>query len=351
MPDVDGAMTVENPGAVALDAMGGDNAPFATVQGAIEAARQHHIEVLLVGREGELRRELVRHGPIPPGIHVVDAPDVVHMDDSPAALARGKRNSSIAVALRLVREGKAAAFVSAGNSGAAMVAAKLTLGMIAGIERPAIAAVLPGIDQQTLVVDAGANVDCRPQHLLQFAIMGHFYAQQVLGVARPRIGLLSIGEEEGKGDRVTVEAYGLLAGSDLNFIGNVEGRDVFAGTVDVVVCDGFVGNVVLKVSESLGEMVFRMLRQEAQASPLAAAGFLLAKGAFAGFRRRIDYAEVGGAPLLGITRPCLIGHGRSTPRAICNALRFAHSYARQGVIRHIESRIAELQRSGKGVLT
>jgi len=328
--------------AVALDAMGGDHAPTTTVQGAVEAVRLHGIQVLVVGRESTLRRELARLGGAPPGLHIVDAPEVVGMSDSPTAPLRSKRNSSLAVGMRLLRDGLASAFVTAGNTGAAMVTAKLTLGMIEGVERPALASLVPGYDHQTLLLDVGANVDCKPRHLAQFAVMGHFYAEQVLGKTRPRIGLLSVGEEEGKGDRVTQDAYRILSESGLNFIGNVEGRDVYSGTVDVVVCDGFVGNVVLKVSEGLGEMVFKLLRREAKRSPLSAAGFLLAKGAFTGFRRQVDYAEYGGAPLLGVRGACLVGHGRSNARAIRNALRFAHSYAARDVIHHIERKIAEL---------
>lgn len=331
-------------GAVALDAMGGDHAPAATVAGAIEAVRQLGLRVLLVGRENVLRRELAqRGGSALRGIEIVDAPDVISMEDAPTAPVRAKRQSSLAVAAKLVRDGQAVAFVSAGNTGATMVTAKLTLGTIEGIERPALAALLPGINQQTLIVDAGANVDCKPQHLMQFGVMGHFYLQDVIGVARPRVGLLSIGEEESKGNDLTREAFGLLAQAGLNFIGNIEGRDVYAGTVDVVVCDGFVGNVVLKVSEGLGEMVFGLLKREARKSALSAAGFLLAKGAFTGFRRRVDYAEVGGAPLLGVRGACLVGHGRSNPRAIRNALRFAHSYGSHAVVRDIEARVAELR--------
>jgi glycerol-3-phosphate acyltransferase PlsX len=264
------------------------------------------------------------------------------MDDPPTAPVRTKRDSSLAVCARLVRDGVANAFVTAGNTGAAMVAAKLTLGTLKGVERPALAAPVPGIDKQTLLLDVGANVDCKPKHLVQFAVMGHFYSQAVLGVARPRVGLLSVGEEEGKGDRLTQETYRLLNEVGLNFVGNVEGRDVYAGTVDVVVCDGFVGNVVLKVSEGLGEMVFALLKREARRSPLSAAGFLLAKSAFAGFKRQVDYAEYGGAPLLGVRGACLVGHGRSNSKAIRNALRYAHSYATRGVIPHIEEKIAEL---------
>lgn len=336
-------MNVPGAGIVALDAMGGDYAPAVTVQGAVEAVRQHNLQVLLVGRETALKRELARFGAIPRGLHLLDAPDVVAMDDAPTVPVRGKRNSSLSVCARLVRDGVACAFVSAGNTGAVMVTAKLTLGTIAGVERPALASPVPGVDRQTLLLDVGANVDCKPRHLVLFAIMGHFYSQAVLGVPRPRVGLLSVGEEEGKGDRLTQETYRLLNEVGLHFVGNVEGRDVYSGAVDVVVCDGFVGNVVLKVSEGLGEMVFALLKREARRSPLSAVGFLLAKRAFTGFRRQVDYAEYGGAPLLGVRGACLVGHGRSSAKAIRNALRFAHSYATRGVIAHIEEKIAELQ--------
>ncbi len=330
-------------GAVALDAMGGDHAPAVTVQGAIEAVRQFGLQVLLVGREPVLKRQLARFGGAPRGLQIVDAPEVVAMDDPPTAPIRAKRNSSMAEAARLVRDGAASAFVTAGNSGAAMVAAKLVIGTIAGVERPALAVPVPGLARQTLVLDVGANVDCKPHHLEQFAVMGHFYSQAVLGVEHPRIGLLSIGEEEGKGDRATVEAYRLLSDLGLNFVGNVEGRDVYSGTVDVVVCDGFVGNVVLKVSEGLGEMIYALLRREARRSPTSAIGLLLAKGALTALKRKADYAEYGGAPLLGVRGACLVGHGRSNPKAIKNALRFARSYATHGVISHIEEKVAELR--------
>jgi glycerol-3-phosphate acyltransferase PlsX len=328
---------------VALDAMGGDHAPAATVQGAVEAAHKHGLRVLLVGRESILRRELARFGSASKGVSIVDAPEVVAMDDPPTTPARTKRNSSMAVAARLVAEGEACAFVTAGNSGAAMVSAKLVLGTIEGVERPALATPVPGIERQTLVLDVGANVDCKPHHLMQFGVMGHFYAEAVYGVARPRVGLLSIGEEEGKGDRVTVEAFRLLSDAGLNFVGNVEGRDVYSGSVDVVVCDGFVGNVVLKVSEGLGEMIYGLLRREARRSPASAVGLLLAKGALTVLRRKADYAEYGGAPLLGVRGACLVGHGRSNPKAIRNALRFSHSYATRNVIADIEEKIGQLQ--------
>ncbi len=316
-------MTQPASGAVALDAMGGDHAPAVTVQGAVEAVRQFGLHVLLVGREPVLRRHLAHLGGAPRGLQVVDAPEIVAMDDPPTAPIRAKRNSSMAEAARLVRDGAACAFVTAGNSGAAMIAAKLIIGAIAGVERPALATPVPGLERQTLVVDVGANVDCKPHHLEQFAVMGHFYSQSVLGVEHPRIGLLSIGEEEGKGDRVTVEAYRLLIDAGLNFVGNVEGRDVYSGSVDVVVCDGFVGNVVLKVSEGLGEMIYSLLRREGRRSPASAVGFLLAKGALTALKRKADYAEYGGAPLLGIDGTTIIAHGRSDAKAIFNAIRAA----------------------------
>jgi glycerol-3-phosphate acyltransferase PlsX len=336
---------------VALDAMGGDHAPEATVLGAVEAVREHGVKVLLVGQEPVLRNELSRLGSDSRGIEIVHAPDVVEMSDHSTAAVRGKQLSSLAVATRLVRDGAACAMVTAGNTGAAMVSAKLTLGTIEGVDRPALATLVPGIDHQTLLLDVGANVDCKPRHLVEFAVMGQSYSEAVLGVTRPRVGLLSIGEEDGKGDRLTSEAFALLSRLDLNFIGNVEGRDVFSGRADVIVCDGFVGNVVLKVSEGLGEMVFALLKREARRSPLYSAGFLIAKGAFAGFKRQVDYAEYGGAPLLGVKGACLVGHGRSNPKAVRNALRFAHAYATRGVIEHIASRLGKLypQHDHRGV--
>jgi len=331
---------------VALDAMGGDHAPAATVQGAVEAAREHGVPVLLVGRERVLRHELARHGGAPRGLEIVDAAEVITMDDAPTAPARGKRDSSMSVAIRLVRDGRASAFVTAGNSGAAMVAAKLLLGAIPGVDRPALAASVPRRDHRTLIIDAGANVDCRSEHLEQFAIMGHFYAEEVMGVHRPRVGLLSIGEERGKGDKVTVEAFELIERTGLNFVGNVEGRDVYSGTVDVVVCDGFVGNVVLKTSEGLGEMIYHLLQDHARRSPVSAIGLLIAKGALRALKRKADYAEVGGAPLLGVGGPCLVGHGRSNPKAIRNALRTAHTFGSHDVVGKITAKIAQLHGNG-----
>ena len=327
---------------IAVDAMGGDGAPGVTVAGAVDAVSQLGFRIVLVGPERRLRRELRRYHPLPDGLEVRDAADVVAMDDPPISVLRGKRNSSLNVCAALVRDGDACAMVTAGNTGAAWVAAKSTLGMIEGVDRPALAAILPKLDGQTLVLDVGANVECKPRQLVQFAVMGSLYAEAVLGVRRPTVGLMSVGEEENKGGPRVREQYRVLADTGINFIGNVEGRDVFSGEVDVIVCDGFTGNVILKVAEGLGEMVIGMLREEARRSPVYGAGLLMAKGAFRNLRKKVDYTEYGGAPLLGVNGACLIGHGRSDARAIRSAIRFAASYASSSVIERIADTVLEV---------
>jgi glycerol-3-phosphate acyltransferase PlsX len=285
---------------------------------------------------------------VPSDLELVNAPEVVSMKDAPVSVLRGKRNSSISVCAELVRSGRAAAMVTAGNTGAAWVAAKSALGMISGVDRPALAAILPRSEGHTLVLDVGANIECKPHQLVQFAVMGSLYAELVLGVEHPRVGLMSVGEEEGKGGPRAREQYRVLAEAGVSFIGNVEGRDVFVGDVDVIVCDGFTGNVVLKVAEGLGEMVIGMLREEAQRSPVYGAGLLMAKGAFRNLKRQVDYSEYGGAPLLGVNGACLIAHGRSSTKAIRNAVRFASSYADSGVIGRIGEKILEVLAAPRG---
>jgi glycerol-3-phosphate acyltransferase PlsX len=328
--------------AIALDAMGGDGSPQVRIQGALDAVADYGLPVSLVGPIKKLRRELGRFRTLPSGLELVDATDVIGMQDPPLTVLRGKRNSSLSVCAELVRSGQAAAMVTAGNTGAAWVAAKTALGMIRGVDRPALAAILPKIDGHTLVLDVGANVEVKPHQLVQFAVMGAYYASAVLGVENPRVGLMSVGEEETKGGPRIRRQYLVLKGTGINFIGNVEGRDVFTGAVDVVVCDGFTGNVVLKVAEGLGEMVVGMLKEEARQSPLYGAGLVLAKGAFRNVKRKVDYSEHGGAPLLGVDGACLVGHGRSTAKAIRNAIRFADSYASSDVIQHIGDKIREV---------
>src|SRR5205823_2190320 len=254
---------------------------------------------ILVGREEVVRKNLAAADSIPRNIDIVDAREVVEMDDTALAPIRRKRNSSIRICANLVSEGRADAFVSAGNTGATWTSARAVMGMIEGVSRPALATVLPSIKGHTLLLDVGANVDAKPNHLREFAVMGHFYAQMLFGIDAPRVGLLSIGEEEGKGNELTKETYRVLKETGLNFIGNAEGRDVYNGNADVVVCDGFIGNVVLKASEALGEFVSTTLRQEMTRTPLRKIGGLLARSAFDDLKKRMDYSEYGGAPLLG----------------------------------------------------
>jgi glycerol-3-phosphate acyltransferase PlsX len=326
---------------VAVDAMGGDNAPVVEVEGAIAAVREFGVPVILVGDNERLQHELAKHSCNELDITVRHASEVVGMHDSAADAVRKKRDSSIRVAFDLVKNGEADAVVSAGNSGATMAAGMFVLKRLAGIERPAIAQVFPTLRGHTLVLDVGGNVDCKPVHLVQFAIMGEVYARLVMGAAKPRIGLLSNGEEESKGNELTRETNALLKKVSLDYVGYVEGRDIFNGMVDVVVCDGFVGNVVLKLSEGLVETVGKMLKGEIEQSFLAKAGYLLAHSAFARFKKKVDYAEYGGAPLLGINGVGMISHGGSNPKAIKNAIRFAHDYAQKGVNQKVAEKLQE----------
>lgn len=312
---------------VAVDAMGGDNAPAVEVEAAVSAARQWGLSIILVGDTARIESELKRHRTEGLDISIRHASEVVGMHDSASDAIRKKKDSSIRVAFGLVKNGEAHAVVSAGNSGATMAAGMFVLKRVRGIDRPAIATIFPNLKDRTLVLDVGGNVDCKPFHLSQFALMGAVYARHVLGKERPRVGLLSNGEEESKGNDLTREAHQLLKGATFEYIGYVEGRDIFNGSVDVVVCDGFVGNVVLKVSEGLADAIFTMLRQEIGGRFLAKIGYLLARPAFRAFRKKVDYAEYGGAPLLGIEGTGMICHGGSNPRAITNAIRMAHEYA------------------------
>lgn len=328
---------------IALDAMGGDHAPREIVLGALSAVREFPVEILLVGREDDIRRELsAANAALPPNISIVHASEVVEMNDTPLAPLRRKRDSSVRVCANLVAEGAADAFVSAGNTGAAWTSAKMVIGMIDGVSRPALAAVLPRVGGHTLLLDVGANVDTRPQHLREFAVMGHFYAQMVFNLDSPRVGLMSIGEEEGKGNELTKETFRILKDTGLNFLGNAEGRDVYNGNFDVIVCDGFIGNVVLKASEALAEMVRHTLREELTSNPLRKLGAFLSRGAFEAFRRRVDYSEYGGAPLLGIRGGCIIGHGRSNAKAVKNAIRVAHELISGGILQKIQTKIGDL---------
>ncbi len=297
--------------------------------------------ILLVGDRHAIEAELGRRGR-PAGVEVVHADQVVGMEEPAVAAIRHKRRSSVRVCADLVAAGRASAMVSAGNTGAVMIAAKMVIGTLPGVDRPALAAVLPNEVGRTVLLDVGANVDTRPAHLRQFAVMGHFYAQEVIGRPAPRIGLLSIGEEEGKGTGTTREVFRVLKTTGLNFVGNVEGRDVFNGSTDVVVCDGFVGNVLLKGAEAVAMLLGRMLRDELAHDARTRLGYLMAKPAFDALRRRTDYREYGAAPLLGVEAGVFIGHGRSNARAIQSSIRRAVEFTTAELATKIRDKVAEL---------
>src|SRR6266852_3484894 len=332
------------PSVIALDAMGSDRAPKPEIEGAIQAARHHGVRTLLVGNEPELRAELDRyHSASGLPIEIIHASEVITMDDKAVQAVRSKRDSSIHVGVRLVREGRAAGFITAGNTGAAMIAAKMVLGGIPGVDRPALAAVFPtAVSTVAILLDVGANVDCKPDNLEQFAVMGEIYFRSMFGTRRPRVGLLSIGEEEGKGNELTREAFQLLKQLPLNFIGNVEGRDIYSGKVDVIVADGFVGNVALKTSEGVVNLVRATLKETLRATITRQVGFLLSRSAFHDFKKRLDHTEYGGAPLLGVKGACFITHGSSNINAIKNAIRVANEFVERDTNRKIESELAKM---------
>jgi glycerol-3-phosphate acyltransferase PlsX len=326
---------------IALDAMGGDHAPRVEVEGAILAARELGVRVILVGQEAAVRGELARHKATDLPIDVVNATDVITMTDSPSHAFRRKKESSLHVAARLVRDGQAEALVSAGNTGAVMTVARFVIGTLPSVDRPALAAAFPNMKEKiSVILDVGANVDSKPAQIEQFAVMGEIYYRAIWGVKRPRIALLSIGEEEAKGNELTKEAAVRLKNLPLNFVGNVEGRDVFRGNVDVVVCDGFIGNIALKLSEGLVEHIGGMLKKAIKSSLTSKIGYALSKSAFDDFRKRTDYSETGGAPLLGVRGITVIGHGRSNPNAIKNAIRVAAELCRSRVNEKIEQELS-----------
>ena len=322
---------------LAVDAMGGDHAPEVVVAGAVAAAGELGAEIILVGPEKRIRQELAKHGSSGARLAIVHAEDVVGMAEHAAAAVRQKPRSSIAVGVNLVREGRADGFVSAGNSGAVMATALFRLGRIEGIERPAIGTVYPTTSGKCFILDIGANADCRPEYLLQFAAMGSAYMEKIHGVAKPKVGLLSNGEEETKGNALAQASYPLLKASGLNFVGNVEGKDIPHGTADVVVTDGFVGNVVIKLSEGVGSALFDILRAELTSSLVSKLAALALKPAFRRVRKRLDYTEYGGAPLLGVNGVVVIAHGRSNAVAIKNALRVAKQSVDQKLVEAIRA--------------
>jgi len=344
------------PSVIALDAMGSDRAPKPEIEGAILAARQYGLRVLLVGPEEVVKMELDRHpaaARLP--MQIVRASEFITMEDKVDAI-RAKRDSSMRVGLRMVREGQAAGFVTAGNTGAAMATAKVVLGAVPGVDRPALAAVFPTAPgNPAMLLDVGANVDCTPQNLEQFAVMGDVYFRAMFGntvgdmhgkrpgKSGPRVGLLSIGEEESKGNALTLESFQLLKQLPLNFIGNVEGRDLYNGKVDVIVADGFVGNVALKISEGVANLVRTVLKESLKATITAQVGALLSRSAFTDFKKRLDHTEYGGAPLLGVKGACIITHGSSNANAIKNAVRVAAEFSERGINGSIERGLAAVR--------
>lgn len=326
--------------------MGSDHAPHAEIDGALAATRDLQVGVILVGKSEIVEPELRRcgwRGDGDRGIELVEAAEVVAMDEPVATAVRRKKKSSLRIGTKLVTAGLADGFVSAGNTGAAMATAKMVIGMLPGVDRPALAALLPTkTARPTLLIDVGANSECKPLHLLQFAIMGDAYSRAVLGTVKPTIGLMSIGEEEAKGNDLTKEAFPLLRQTkSLNFVGNVEGRDVFSGAVDVIVTDGFTGNVMLKLSEGLTAAMLSMIKRELTASAVTKAGAVLARPAFRNIKKRLDYSEYGGAPLLGVRQIVVIGHGSSNARAIRNAIRNVKEFSENRAGERIEQGIVE----------
>ncbi len=329
---------------VALDGMGGDDAPKSIVEGAVLAAREYDYRIVLVGDQNLLQSELEKYKNVPKNIHIHHAGSFVRMDESAAISIRKKKDSSISICADLMKEGVVDAVVTAGHTGAAVVACTLKNRLLEGIERPGIGILFPTLGTPTLLMDVGANIEVKPQHLYQYALMGDVYFRYIVRKSRPSIGLLNIGEEDSKGTEYIKEAHDLLTKSQLHFIGNVEGRDIFNGRVDIVVCDGFVGNVVLKVSESIADVIGKLLKQKLKENPITMLGALIAKPAFDALKKEIDYAEQGGAPLLGINGTCIICHGGSNARAIKNAIRVSAEFVKYEINQHI---LEALKNSGQ----
>jgi glycerol-3-phosphate acyltransferase PlsX len=331
---------------IAIDAMGGDEGPSVTVDGALVAARHLQVGLLLVGDAAAIEAELARH-PVASlfrrfDLQIVDAPDRIEMTERAAQALRRKPRASIRVAAEAVRDGRADALFSAGHTGASVMAAHAAFGMLPGVERPALATIIPTRRSPAVLLDAGATVGCRASHLVQFAVMGAAYARVALGLDSPRVGLLSIGEEETKGNDLTREAHQLLKDAPINFIGNIEGRHVYSGDADVIVCDGFTGNVTLKLSEGLVETVESLLHDELAATFGGRVGYVLSRQAFRRFRRRVDYSEYGGAPLVGVNGLCSVGHGRSSAKAVANAVTMAVRAVNENLLGRLSQDLSRL---------
>lgn len=319
---------------IAIDAMGGDFAPDEIVKGSVEAAEEYKVNIILVGDEEEIKKRLAKCKKTE-NITTVHASETIKMDEAPALAVKQKKDSSVSVAVRLVKEGRADGIISAGNTGALMAASLFGLGRIKGVERPAIATIFPTMGREVLLLDMGANVDCKPKHLKQFAEMGSLYAEHVMHIQNPKVGLLNIGEEPSKGNDLTVEAYPLLKEAKINFVGNVESKEILSGKVDVIVCDGFIGNLILKFGETIGKTVYTLLKKEISKNPLTKLGALLLFPAFRSLRKTIEYDEYGAAPLLGIDGVVFKAHGRAKARAIKNAVRVTAEAIKENIVKYI----------------
>ncbi|MFQ5721345.1 MAG: phosphate acyltransferase PlsX [Candidatus Aminicenantales bacterium] len=335
---------------VAVDAMGGDYGPQVMVEGAIRASQEHKIEILLVGVEELIKKEFDRLAPTQAKINIINASEAIGMGEGLFSF-RKKKMSSIRIGTQLVKEKEADAFVSTGNTAALVYISRKVLGALQGIEKPALALLVPTLKGMTLLIDVGANANCRPYHLEQFAIMGRVFMETILGLKKPRIGLMSIGEEETKGNELTREVFERLRASPLNFIGNVEGKDIYSGQADVIVCDGFTGNVALKVSEGVIETVIYMARNEIMKNLFSKIGFFLMKRNLKKLYKKVDYSEYGGAHLLGLKGVCIIGHGRSNPNAVKNAIGLAKDFVVQRVQEKIQKEILRFSPSLEGIKT
>ena len=332
---------------IAIDAMGGDDGPRSIVDGALVAARHLQIGLLLVGSSPDIERELARHPRVSSlDVRVLDTPEWIGMEEPAAAALRRKPRASIRLAAEAVRSGDADALFSAGHTGATVMAAVGAFGRLPGVDRPALATTIPTLKSPAILLDSGATVECRPHHLVQFAMMGSAYARVALGCASPRVGLLSVGSEESKGNELTRDAHQLLKSAPIEFVGNVEGRDVYAGNVDVIVCDGFTGNVTLKISEGLVETVERLLHHELSATFGTRVGYLLSRQAFRRFRKRVDASEYGGAPLVGLNGLSVVGHGRSSAKAVRNAVAMTAKFVSEGLIGKLSRNVAAATHEG-----
>jgi phosphate acyltransferase len=334
---------------IAVDSMGSDNSPYSEIEGTVQAAKAYGVDVILVGKESLLAPLLKEAGGSGLPIEIRNATQVIAMDEAPAAALRRKRDSSIRVAADLVREKVASGLVSAGNTGAIMAISKMVFGAVPGVDRPALAAILPTLAGHAVLLDVGANVACKPHHLVQFAVMGHLFSKKIVGVESPRVGLMSVGEEESKGNDLTKEVHQALKQLHLNFIGNVEGRDIYNGRADVIVCDGFTGNVALKTSEGLIEAVVKLLKDELSRNLQAKVGAFLSQQSFKRLKKRLDYSEYGGAPLIGLRGVSIICHGRSSSNAIKNAIRVAKEFAENEVNAKLEAELSQISHETGGM--